>query len=88
VVSKRGFFSANIGPDADGVIPQPAVDRLHAIGDWLRVNGESIVSFRLACVRGGADLFLRGIRCQDAAYRGASDLELTGDLGFADAGTM
>jgi len=47
-----------------------------------------VVSFRLACVRGRADLFLRGIGCQDAAYRGAPDLEMTGDLGFADASTM
>jgi alpha-L-fucosidase len=42
VVSKRGFFSVNVGPTADGVIPQPEIERLRAIGNWLRVNGESI----------------------------------------------
>jgi alpha-L-fucosidase len=42
VVSKNGFFSLNIGPTADGVIPQPEVERLRAVGDWLRVNGEAV----------------------------------------------
>ena len=43
------------------------------------------VSFRQACVRGQADLFLREIGRQDAALRGVPDLETAGDLGFADA---
>jgi alpha-L-fucosidase len=42
VVSKRGFYTLNVGPDADGVIPQPSVERLQVIGNWLRVNGEAI----------------------------------------------
>jgi alpha-L-fucosidase len=42
VVSKNGFFSLNVGPAADGVIPQPEVDRLREVGAWLRVNGEAV----------------------------------------------
>jgi alpha-L-fucosidase len=42
IVSKRGFYMLNVGPTADGVIPQPAVERFKAVGDWLRVNGEAI----------------------------------------------
>ena len=42
VVSKGGNYLLNIGPTAAGVIPQESVDRLEAIGAWMRVNGESI----------------------------------------------
>ncbi len=42
VASKGGNFLINIGPTGDGIVPAPSVDRLHALGDWLRINGESI----------------------------------------------
>ncbi|MGH2369338.1 MAG: alpha-L-fucosidase [Chloroflexota bacterium] len=40
--SKNGNYLLNVGPTAEGVIPQPSVERLEAMGDWLRINGESI----------------------------------------------
>jgi alpha-L-fucosidase len=42
IASKGGNYLLNVGPRADGTIPQPLVERLEAIGDWMRVNGESI----------------------------------------------
>ncbi len=42
VVSKNGNLLLNIGPRADGVIPQGAQDVLCHIGGWLKVNGEAI----------------------------------------------
>lgn len=42
VVSKGGTFLLNVGPTAQGVIPQPAVQTLAQVGDWLKVNGEAI----------------------------------------------
>ncbi|MBN2473628.1 MAG: alpha-L-fucosidase [Pirellulales bacterium] len=42
IVSKGGNFLLNVGPTAEGVIPQPSVERLAAVGKWLEVNGESI----------------------------------------------
>jgi alpha-L-fucosidase len=42
VVSKGGNFLLNVGPTGEGVIPQPSVERLHEVGEWLRVNGEAI----------------------------------------------
>jgi alpha-L-fucosidase len=42
IASKGGNYLLNIGPMADGTIPQPEVERLEAIGKWLSVNGESI----------------------------------------------
>ncbi|WP_257090355.1 alpha-L-fucosidase [Sphingobacterium sp. E70] len=41
-VSKGGNFLLNVGPDAAGTIPEPAVKLLHSIGDWMKINGESI----------------------------------------------
>jgi alpha-L-fucosidase len=32
----------DIGPDGDGTIPVVMEERLHQIGDWLKINGEAI----------------------------------------------
>lgn len=40
--SRSGNYLLNVGPTAEGVIPQPSVDRLRQVGAWLKVNGESI----------------------------------------------
>jgi alpha-L-fucosidase len=32
----------DVGPEADGTIPAVQMERLTALGEWLRVNGESI----------------------------------------------
>jgi alpha-L-fucosidase len=42
VASKGGNFLLNVGPTAEGVIPAASVERLAAMGRWLRVNGEAI----------------------------------------------
>ncbi len=46
VVSKGGAFLLNVGPTAEGVIPEPAVESLEKAGEWLKVNGESIYGAR------------------------------------------
>jgi alpha-L-fucosidase len=46
VTSKGGNYLLNVGPTAEGVIPQPSVDRLLAIGVWLETNGDSIYGTR------------------------------------------
>src|SRR4030095_4847250 len=38
VISQGGNYLLNVGPTAEGVIPQPSVERLTQVGDWLRVN--------------------------------------------------
>ena len=40
--SKGGNYLLNVGPTADGRIPEASVERLRAIGRWMRVNGEAI----------------------------------------------
>lgn len=42
IASKGGNFLLNVGPTAKGIIPQPSVERLAAMGEWMKVNGESI----------------------------------------------
>ena len=37
-----GNYLLDIGPRADGSVPEPAVSRLQAIGGWLRRNGEAV----------------------------------------------
>jgi alpha-L-fucosidase len=42
IVSKGGNYLLNVGPMADGVIPQPSQDTLRVVGGWLKVNGEAV----------------------------------------------
>ncbi len=42
VVSKNGNLLLNIGPRADGTIPDGMKRRLLAMGEWLNINGEAI----------------------------------------------
>jgi alpha-L-fucosidase len=42
VVSKNGTLLLNCGPRADGTIPEIQAERVRALGDWLKVNGEAI----------------------------------------------
>lgn len=37
-----GNYLLDIGPRADGSVPEPAVSRLQAMGAWLRRNGEAV----------------------------------------------
>lgn len=52
IVSKGGNYLLNVGPTAEGVIPQPSVDRLRAMGAWLAVNGDSIYGTRPGPLQG------------------------------------
>jgi alpha-L-fucosidase len=45
-VVRNGNALVNIGPDADGRIPDNQVQTLQGIGAWMRVNGESIYNTR------------------------------------------
>jgi alpha-L-fucosidase len=44
IASKGGNYLLNVGPKSDGTFPQPIMERLKAMGDWMKVNGESIYS--------------------------------------------
>ena len=42
IVAKNGCLLLNVGPRADGTIPEKDQEILLAIGKWLKVNGEAI----------------------------------------------
>lgn len=51
IASKGGNYLLNVGPTAEGVIPQPSIDRLKAIGKWMEVNSASIYGTTASPVR-------------------------------------
>ena len=46
IVSKNGNLLLNIGPTAEGQIPELQLERLLGLGRWLDVNGEAIFDTR------------------------------------------
>ncbi|PYV16866.1 MAG: alpha-L-fucosidase [Acidobacteria bacterium] len=42
ITSKGGNYLLNVGPMADGRIPERSVENLSEVGKWLRVNGEAV----------------------------------------------
>jgi alpha-L-fucosidase len=47
IAAKGGNYLLNVGPTAEGLIPQASVERLAEMGDWMEVNGEAIYGSRL-----------------------------------------
>ncbi|QDT00890.1 alpha-L-fucosidase [Adhaeretor mobilis] len=42
IVSKGGNYLLNVGPTAEGEIPEPSIQRLQQLGDWMKLNGSAI----------------------------------------------
>ena len=42
IVTRGGNFLLNVGPKPDGTLEDIAYERLHDIGDWMKVNSEGI----------------------------------------------
>lgn len=47
VVAKGGSLLLGVGPTAEGIIEQPAIERLAGVGRWLQKNGEAIYNTRI-----------------------------------------
>jgi alpha-L-fucosidase len=50
--SKGGNYLLNVGPTAEGIIPQPSVERMQAVGAWLKTNGEGVYGTRPGPLQG------------------------------------
>ena len=46
IVAKGGNLLLNVGPDAEGRLPQEALQRMEEIGQWLELNGAAIYGTR------------------------------------------
>ena len=46
IVSKNGNLLINVGPTAQGIIPEMQRERLTVLGNWLDVNGNAIFDTR------------------------------------------
>lgn len=46
--AKGGNYLLNVGPTAEGEIPAPSVERLQALGTWMKQNSEAIYATRRA----------------------------------------
>ena len=52
VASRGGNFLLNVGPQPDGMVQPEFQERLHALGEWLAVNGDSIYGTTYGPVQG------------------------------------
>ena len=42
IASKGGNYLLNVGPTAEGVFPKESLKQLKEIGEWMKINGESV----------------------------------------------
>lgn len=52
IVSKGGNYLLNIGPDAEGNVPDPSVERLTEIGQWMEKHGDAIYGTQPGPIQG------------------------------------
>ena len=67
IVSKGGNYLLNVGPDKEGVIPEPSAKILTEVGKWLKINGEAVYQTKASpfvylpwgrCTQKGKNLYL------------------------------
>jgi alpha-L-fucosidase len=68
IASKGGNYLLNVGPTADGVFPEPILQRLKEVGQWMKANGEAVYGTSASpftkqlawgrCTRKGEKLYL------------------------------
>lgn len=81
IVSKGGNYLLNVGPTAEGIIPQPSVERLQAMGVWLQVNGEAIYGAKPGPIQ-GVD-WCRSTQKEDKVYLHVFDWPADGQIKLA-----
>lgn len=82
IVSKNGALLLNIGPKADGTIPEAEQVILRGIGDWLKINGDAIYGTRPWKIYGEGPTVV-----EEGAFTDTRRSEFTGqDIRFTQKG--
>lgn len=70
VAAKGGNYLLNVGPTAEGLIPEPSVERLKAVGEWLQTNSEAIYNTEKlkSSYRQGNDILFTKSKGKDVYY--------------------
>jgi alpha-L-fucosidase len=66
IVAKGGNFLLNVGPDAQGKLPQTALLRMKEIGNWMKVNGDAIYKTRPVAPYKEGKIYSRKPPCEHA----------------------
>ena len=66
--AKGGNFLLNIGPKADGSVPEDIVKVFHRVGDWMQVNSEAVYGSRGVLDLAGATGFSGASRVGGTMY--------------------
>lgn len=57
IVGRGGNLLLNVGPSPEGTLPDVVYERLHEIGDWMKVNSEGIYGTRAVLLKGNDNIF-------------------------------
>ena len=66
IVTRGGNFLLNVGPKPDGTLEDIAYERLHDIGDWMKINSEGIYGTKPIAPYQVGDVYFS--RKDDAVY--------------------
>lgn len=84
IVSKNGRLLLNIGPKADGTIPEQDKEILLEIGKWLKINGEAIYGAKLWRTSGEGPTKIQEGQFADSEAKGfiSEDIRFTVNGGY------